>query len=213
MKFDVIIPARAGSKRFPKKNIVLWKYTRDFLLKNRDMFGDVYVSTDSEELGNIVKGDGFNFVRRCSHLSIDDMSVTPVVQDVVAKKNLYEKDLCMMYLTSPERQAKDYQLAKKIYENQNLESLISFYKPEYSPYLARYGDTMEPLINHNLYRYQDYRDIIILTHYICFFKGTSLHKLDNQLYGEGLTKSYLLDYIPVDIDYEVQLQKWKLEKH
>lgn len=213
MKPIVIIPARGGSKRFPQKNKILWQYTSKFLRDNNNFFGDVFVSTDCENLSKIVVEDGFKSVYRPKEISTDDMPVTPVIKDVVAKENLYDKDIFMMYLTSPERNIDDYKNAYKEYKSEELESIVSFYKPEYSPYMARYEDTMEPIIDHSFYRYQDFREIILLTHYVCLFKGSSLYKLDNQLYGEGITKSFLLDYIPVDIDFKEQLERWKLKKH
>lgn len=212
MKPIVIIPARGGSKRFPSKNRILWEFTCKFLKDNDGFFDEVYVSTDCKELTELVRNSGFTPVYRPEEISTDDMPVTPVIRDVVAKKNLYDRDIFMMYLTSPERKIDDYKLAYKIFNEKNLESIISFYKPEYSPYMARYHDNMKPIIEHNFYRYQDFRDIILLTHYICLFKGSSLHKLDNQLYGEGITESFLLDYIPVDIDFKEQLDRWKLKK-
>ena len=213
MKPIVIIPARGGSKRFPKKNQILWEFTSNFLKANKDFFGDVFVSTDCEALSKLVVSDGFKSVYRPKEISTDDMPVTPVIRDVVAKENLYDKDIFMMYLTSPERKFEDYNQAYSEFKEKGLESIVSFYKPEYSPYMARYEDTMEPIINHSLYRYQDFREVILLTHYVCLFKGSSLYKLDNQLYGEGINKSFLLDYIPVDIDFEEQLERWKLRKH
>lgn len=213
MKPIVIIPARGGSKRFPEKNKILWEYTSNFLKENKDFFGEVFVSTDCKDLSSLVNKDGFNQVYRPEEISTDDMPVTPVVRDVVAKNNLYDEDIFMMYLTSPERKIEDYSKAYKLFKDKDLESIISFYKPEYSPYMARYEDTMEPIINHSFYRYQDFREIILLTHYVCLFKGSSLYKLDNQLYGEGITESFLLDYIPVDIDFKEQLERWKLKKH
>tara|TARA_A100001201_G_scaffold72778_1_gene66300 strand:- start:1353 stop:1994 length:642 start_codon:yes stop_codon:yes gene_type:complete len=213
LKPIVIIPARGGSKRFPEKNKILWEFTSNFLKDNKDFFGDVFVSTDCKDLSLLVAEDGFNPVYRPKEISTDDMPVTPVIRDVVAKNNLYDRDIFMMYLTSPERNIEDYTKAYTLFKDKDLESIISFYKPEYSPYMARYEDTMEPIIKHSFYRYQDFREIILLTHYVCLFKGSSLHKLDNQLYGEGITESFLLDYIPVDIDFKEQLERWKLKKH
>ena len=89
MKPIVIIPARGGSKRFPEKNKILWEFTSNFLKDNKDFFGDVFVSTDCEDLSLLVAEDGFNPVYRPKEISTDDMPVTPVIRDVVAKNNLY----------------------------------------------------------------------------------------------------------------------------
>ena len=213
MKPVVIIPARSGSKRYPDKNIDLWRYTSSFLQSNRDLFKEIYVSTDSKHLAQLVEEAGFKSVKRPPELSTDELPVNPVMYDVITKKNLYKETVCMMYLTSPERKREEFENAINFYNKNNLESLVAFYRPEYSPYLARYEDTMEPLINHDLYRYQDYRNIVVLSHYICLFNADSLYKLDNQLYRKEITHPWLLDYIPVDIDYKEQLRQWQLKKY
>ena len=212
IKPNVIIPARAGSKRFPDKNLILWEYTSKFLKENSDLFNNVYVSTDSNKLSELVEKDGFCAVHRCSSLSIDELPVNPVIGDVIAQKKLYNTTICMMYLTSPERFESDFRMAIKEYSDKKLESLVSFYRPKYSPYLAKFEDNLDSLINSSAYRYQDYRNVVVLQHYVCLFEANSLWKLDNQLFNQEITKPFILDHVPVDIDYQEQLRQWLSKK-
>lgn len=63
IKTLAIIPARAGSKRIPKKNIkpfcgkpiIAWPIS---VLQSSDLVADIIVSTDSEEIGNIAESLG-----------------------------------------------------------------------------------------------------------------------------------------------------------
>lgn len=76
MKFIVVIPARGGSKRLPRKNVLplagkpLICHSIEYALLD---FGpeDVYVSTDSAEISQVAGAYGVNVVRRPEALSGD----------------------------------------------------------------------------------------------------------------------------------------------
>jgi CMP-N-acetylneuraminic acid synthetase len=207
-KYSVIIPARGGSKRFPKKNIVLFKHTINFLKDNDDVFDVCYVSSDSDEILNMAEDSSAVALRRPDCLCQDNTPIKPVIQDVVARQNLYDQDIFMMYLTSPERHIDHYKEAIAKYTVLDLKSIMSCYRPDDSPYLAYYADTQEKVIEHNLYRYQDYRTICNITHYICLFNGGILHSLDNQLYDKRYTYLINVGKKPIDIDYSAQYTEW-----
>lgn len=220
----VIIPARAGSKRFPNKNIILWEHTERFI-KESNLFGKVYVSSDSEEIKNLVDkaGSQFVYVPRHPVLCGDEVAVKPVIQDVVSKFNLYDDVVCMMYLTSPERDIKHFEDAisrirsiepSRIHENYVgfVKSLMSFYESDDTPYLAKYADDLSSVIKHNFFRHQDYRKVINYTHYICMFEAEILHHLDDQLFNERFTKPHMIYGKPVDIDYKEQYDQWLKSK-
>ena len=74
---DAIIPARAGSKGIPNKNIVdvhghpLVAYTIRFCLECKNI-RNVYVSTDSREIADISKSYGAMIINRPKELARDD---------------------------------------------------------------------------------------------------------------------------------------------
>lgn len=89
MKAVAVIPARGGSKRIPGKNI------KNFLgaplitypikaLKSTGLFGEVYVSTDSEEIASLAEDAGacVPFLRT-SGLSGDYVSTLDVIKDAI----------------------------------------------------------------------------------------------------------------------------------
>ncbi len=67
-----MIPARLGSKRIPKKmgEKPLIQYPID-LAKSSKRFSDIWVTTESEELGKIIEKMGASFHKRSSELATD----------------------------------------------------------------------------------------------------------------------------------------------
>tara|TARA_B100000886_G_scaffold338408_1_gene301158 strand:+ start:4407 stop:5087 length:681 start_codon:yes stop_codon:yes gene_type:complete len=95
--FIVVIPARGGSKRVPKKNIypILGKplilYTLE-KIKSLGWESVCYVSSDSDEIGKLTKSNNINFHKRPKELALDDSSTEAVLIDVLEsyfnKKNI-----------------------------------------------------------------------------------------------------------------------------
>ena len=105
-----IIPARGGSKRIPRKNI------KDFLGKpiiaysieaalNSNLFDEVIVSTDDEEIAKVAKQYGAKvpFIR--SKKNADDFATTvDVLSEVLNEYEILEKsfkNVCCIYPTAP----------------------------------------------------------------------------------------------------------------
>jgi pseudaminic acid cytidylyltransferase len=105
-----IIPARGGSKRIPKKNM------RDFhgkpmiayaisKAKESNLFDDIIVSTDCEEIANcaLKYGASVPFIRP-AELSNDMAMTIPVLQHAeswLEQNNILPDFLCCMYPTTP----------------------------------------------------------------------------------------------------------------
>ena len=90
----VIIPARGGSKRIPKKNIKdflgkpIISYTIENAIKS-DLFDEIHVSTDDDEIFSIVSDLGVKpKFKRSSRLSNDTVPIMDVLRDVQER---YEK--------------------------------------------------------------------------------------------------------------------------
>jgi len=106
-----IITARGGSKRIPRKNIKLFngvpiiKYSIDAAI-NSEIFDEIMVSTDDEEIAEIAikYGAKVPFIR--SNENSNDFSTTAdvieeVVMDYKNKINLEFEYLCCIYPTAP----------------------------------------------------------------------------------------------------------------
>lgn len=76
MKIIAMIPARLGSKRIPRKNLrmldgkPLIQYAID-LAKNSEVFSEIWVNSESEELGEFAKLNAVSFHKRPQQLAND----------------------------------------------------------------------------------------------------------------------------------------------
>ena len=110
MKNILIIPARGGSKRIPRKNIKLFKgkpiiqRTIDIVV-NLDFFNKIIVSTDDKEIASIAKRSGAEVpFERPSELSDDHASTRDVILHALEwykKRKIDYKYVCCLYPTSP----------------------------------------------------------------------------------------------------------------
>ena len=102
-----IIPARGGSKRIPRKNI------KNFLAKpiiaysieeaiNSNLFEEVMVSTDDEEIAEIAKKHGAKVPFLRTKKNADDFATTSdVLIEVINSYNKKFENACCIYPTAP----------------------------------------------------------------------------------------------------------------
>ena len=142
MKILVIIPARKGSKRLKKKNILklgnkpLVQITIEFAKKLKNIF-DIIVSTDDKAIVKIA--NKFNvkapFIRPSS-LSNDKTSSASVCVHAI---NFYEKKyknidaILMLQPTSPFRSVKSINSAIKNFKESKYKSVVSVNKLNLNP--------------------------------------------------------------------------------
>jgi len=119
-----VIPARGGSKRIPKKNIApfcgkpMIAYALD-AVADSGMFDKIHVSTDSEEIRDVVEKLGFpvDFMRDPT-LADDYTGLVPVLRWVVEQYRIrgesFEQICCVMP-TAPLIRSKDFVEAFKIF--------------------------------------------------------------------------------------------------
>ncbi len=112
MKTLVIIPARGGSKRIPRKNVrlmngkplILYSVENALYLKE-SLNADLAVSTDDEELSGIASDHGAEIVMRGEELSGDNVTLDPVILDALLKmekrKGIRYDVVMTMQATSP----------------------------------------------------------------------------------------------------------------
>ncbi len=108
-----IIPARAGSKGIPGKN--LWAYDGISLLVRAIRLGRhcarverVIVSTDSAEMQNVAKAEGAECPRlRPPELASDTATTADVVHHVIADMTITTSHILLLQVTSPLRTLAD----------------------------------------------------------------------------------------------------------
>ena len=138
-----IIPARAGSKRLPKKNILklakkpLLAWTIEAASKVRQI-DEIVVSTDDKKIAEISKNFGAKIpYLRPKALATDEAKTVDVVLDVV---NYYNEKLnrkfdvvIVLQPTSPLRKAKDIKNALNFFLKKKANAVISVCETDHSP--------------------------------------------------------------------------------
>ena len=135
--FLAIIPARGGSKRLPKKNILdlcgkpLVAYTIEAGLKSKyiDM---VVVSSDDDCILQISKELGARTIKRPPILASDMATTYDTVKHVIENIEKYDY-IVLLQPTSPLRNEKHIDEAIELLEEKKADAIISVCEMEHSP--------------------------------------------------------------------------------
>ena len=204
-----IIPARKGSKGFPLKNRKLFESTANELIS---INSKVIVTTDDNHIKNLCLKYKFTHHNRPSMLCKDDISIKPVLQDIVDTFNLQPNDnLILLYLTYPERSFNDIVKILNFYKKNNAYSLLCKEPLTQHPYLCFFEEPNNKgtrILSHNLYRRQDYPKCFFGSHFLSINKVNFLPKLDNNLYHKD-TLFFNLNSNKIDVDYQSDFFNFK----
>jgi pseudaminic acid cytidylyltransferase len=136
-----IIPARGGSKRIPRKNILsfngkpLIAWSIETAIKSQ-IFSKVVVSTDDKEIAEISKNHGAEvpFVRNAK-LADDFATTAEVLLDALTKTEPTQYTCCL-YPTAPLLTVEDFQTAFKRLKHEDADSIISITEFDFHPLRA-----------------------------------------------------------------------------
>ena len=110
-----IIPARGGSKRLPRKNILpfagkpMMIWTAE-AARESQQFSRIIISTEDDEIASIAEQFGFEVSLRPPHLATDLATCVDVCTDILTRfeqENSTFDTLCCLYATAPLRTADD----------------------------------------------------------------------------------------------------------
>jgi len=220
-----IIPARAGSKGLPDKNIRLLcgkpliYYTITAALAARSI-EKVIVSTDSDRIAEIAKSYGAEVpFLRPAELAGDDTARLPVVRHAamfLAESQKYQPDIFVtLQPTSPLRRAEHIDAAVEILNNTQADAVMSVCEAEHSPYWMRRiegGGRLVPILpDSNQYtRRQDLPPVyringaVYVETYSSVFNETSR--------SEGNIHALVMDRVDsIDIDEEIDFKVAEME--
>jgi CMP-N-acetylneuraminic acid synthetase len=110
-----LIPARGGSKRLPRKNvmpfmgrpIIAWTIEAS---QRAGVFDDIVVSTEDAEIAEIASACGASVDFRSADLARDESTIADVARELVLRRRGQGRDdqtLCCLYATAPLRTAAD----------------------------------------------------------------------------------------------------------
>lgn len=206
-----VVPARRGSKGLPFKNRTL---VRVLLPKiPPDARARTIVTTDDEDIKAWALGLGVRVVDRPSELAQDQVAIWPVMEHAVRTAGLADGDVVvMLYPTYPQRSWADVERALAFFEEQGAPSMCCRKRVATHPYLAYValpGSRGRRVIDHQLYRRQDYPECFELSHFVCAFRVGMLPILDNQMLCADSVYFPIDDVI--DVDTPADLWAWRRE--
>ncbi len=227
-KIVTIIPARGGSKRLPRKNILplagkpLIAYSIERAKQSR-LVNRVIVSTDDDEIANIANQYGADIVRRSEQLSSVNASSESALLHVLVylekKEKLYPDIIVFLQCTSPLIEQDDIDKAINSLIAQEADSLFSAFR--FNKYIWHVTNGIVTSINYD-YKSERRREQEFPVQFqengsIYVFKTWVLKKLKNRLGGKiaiyemGYLNSFQID-TPEDFQLCECILKIKLQR-
>ena len=214
-----IIPARGGSKRIPKKNIIDFKgkpmiaWTLEAAISS-NMFSKVIVSTDSEEIAEISRKYGADvpFLRR--DFSDDITPVSQATVDALIQAEDYWGTtfftVTQLMANCPLRSAADIVNFHNAFSNRDVNFLLSCFKfgwmnPWWAFKLTEENDHSYLFPNALTQRSQDLDDLFCPTGSIWMARADEL-KRSKSFYGDNQQFNEINWISAVDIDDEHDMQ-------
>lgn len=136
--FLSIIPARGGSKRLPRKNILkildkpLIAYSIEAGL-NSKYIDKLIVSSDDDEILSISKDYGAEIIKRPANLAEDTTTTFDTLKHVVENISEEYEYIVLLQATSPLRKSSHIDEAIKLLEEKKADAIISVCEMEHSP--------------------------------------------------------------------------------
>jgi pseudaminic acid cytidylyltransferase len=210
-KVLAIIPARGGSKRLPRKNILpicgkpLIAWTIEAAIKS-NIFDQVIVNTDDNEISTVAKKFGAQvpFIRPAVLAKDTSTSIDVIIHTLewFKAKEIYFSDVVMLQPTSPLRDYKDIVQAWQLYIDSRAESVVSVCEVEHPiqwTYHIEDGGVMSKLFDDDNKRSQDYEKLYRLNGAI--YIGNTKLVLEYEKITTDKTRGYLMTVEKsVDID-------------
>ena len=147
-----VIPARGGSKRLPRKNILsfLGKPIIGWSIeaaKNSGLFEQIFVSTDDDEIVAISEQFGADIDYRDPNLATDEASVANVCLDFLRKEGSKGKawrEMVVLYATAPMRTAEDIRQTVALLKNEDCKFALAATDYDLPPHQAlKLGDNQQ----------------------------------------------------------------------
>lgn len=135
--FLAIIPARGGSKRLPRKNILdlcgkpLISWSIEAALKSK-YISKVVVSSDDEEILNISSNFGADIIKRSYELANDTATTFDAIKHTINNLEKYDY-IVLLQPTSPLRNEKHIDEAIELLEEKQADAIVSVCEMDHSP--------------------------------------------------------------------------------
>lgn len=201
----IVIPARKGSKGVPFKNRKLIQYTLEIIPnKYKDL---VCITTDDEYIIEKYSKE-YHVVKRDSKYAEDETSTKQTLKNLFNILNKKSGRCIMLYTVYPDRTWDLVSDVMEYYEKNKSKSLLC--KKEYNgvhPYLMIYENGKQ-LVDHDLYRRQDYPKVFELSHLVTIFDVSELPNLNENIYNDKTIYFPLKNNI-INIDNKEDIAQWE----
>jgi len=136
--FLAIIPARGGSKRLPRKNVlnlngkplIVWSIEA---AKMSQYIDDIVVSSDDQFILSIAQKLKVNTVKRSKHLASDTAQTFDAVTEVLKGLEREYEYIILLQPTSPLRDARHIDEAIELLVSRDADAVVSVCEMEHSP--------------------------------------------------------------------------------
>lgn len=144
MRQIAVIPARGGSKRLHRKNIIdfhgkpIIAYTIAAALQ-ASLFDRVLVSTEDDEIAEIAEANGAEVLKRPLELATDSASVVDVCLhslEFLSRQGEFYDILCCLYSTAPLRNAVDIRNTVGLVQSRECDFAMAVTDYHYPPHQA-----------------------------------------------------------------------------
>lgn len=205
---NIIIPARAGSKGWPGKNVMLFDCTASKI--PGEFRNKVIVSTDDIQITALSKKYGYRLHERSMETAADTADIKSAVKEIVSSGDFKNTDvLVMLYLTYPDRDWHHVTQMYNMFISNQCRSMLCAQPVKTHPYLVMYdgpGNTGKQVIRHSCYQRQQYPECFELSHYICMFRVGEISRLNRNMYNTN-TQFYNIPRT-IDVDSEEDYRQY-----
>lgn len=135
--FLAIIPARGGSKRLPRKNVLdlcgkpLIAWSIEAGLKSQYV-DKIVVTSDDDEILEISEKFGANIIKRPDELASDASTTFDAIKHSINNVEKYDY-IVLLQPTSPLRNSKNIDEAIELLESKNADAVVSVCEMDHSP--------------------------------------------------------------------------------
>ncbi len=214
-KFLAIIPARGGSKRLPRKNILnlngkpLIRWSIEAGLKSKYIDKVVVTSDDAEILG-IAESSGVSVINRPVELASDTSTTFDAIKHTINNVNNYDY-IVLLQPTSPLRTAQHIDEAIEILFERSADAVVSVCEVDHSPFWSNTlpnNDNMSNFIRDDVLnkRSQDLEVYYRLNGAIYICDVNRLLQEERFLLKENIFAYKMDKSVSIDIDEEIDLK-------
>jgi N-acylneuraminate cytidylyltransferase len=209
-----VIPARGGSKRFPRKNLAPFKGVPLLGLtietaRASSVYSGVVVSTDDAEISETAVRFGAQVRQRPAALAGDFVTLEPVLLDVVEWLERQGQSVAVgsvMLTTSPLRRPADVRDAYERFRSADADFLMVVSRYVKSPFLAlRQRDGLAELMFPDLARQQPAPPVWVDTG-MAYFANIAALRRERTFYGRRLVTHEVPVERSIDVDEPYHLR-------